>query len=151
MTSLCNIIWITKIWSNDWKKSIYIYSYFTSLTTKRHSILYHQRLWCTLKDMGVPEHLIVVLRNLSTNQESAVRKEYGETSKIGKGVLQGCILSPLLFDIYVERIMRDVLEKWDIPLYKGISIGGRNVTNPRYSDDTTLIVGTKDDLKELII
>ena len=94
--------------------------------------------------MGVPEHLIVVLRNLYKNQESTVRIAYGETSNIpiGKGVWQGCILSPLLFNIYAERIMRDILEKWD----KCISIGGRKVTNLRYSDDTTLIAGTKDDL-----
>ena len=98
--------------------------------------------------MGVPEHLIVVLINLYTNQESTVRTEYGETSKIpiGKGVRLGCILSPLLFNIYAERIMRDVLEKLD----KDISIGGRKVTNLRYADDTTLIAETKDDLKDLI-
>ena len=98
--------------------------------------------------MGVPENLMVVLRNLYTNQESSVRTEYGETNNIpiGKGVRQGCILSPLLFNIYAERIMRDVLEKWD----KSISIGGRKVTNIRYLDDTTLIAGTKYDLTEKI-
>ena len=75
-------------------------------------------------------------------------KEYGETSNIsiGKGVWQGCILSPLLFNIYAERIMRYVLEKWD----KGISIRGRKDKNLRYPDETTLIVGIKDDLTELI-
>ena len=100
----------------------------------------------TLKDMGVPEHLIVDLRNLYTNPEST---EYGETSNIPiyKGVRQVCIyISPLIFNIYAERIMRDVLEKWD----KGISIGVRKVTNHRYADDITLIAGTKDDLAELI-
>ena len=83
--------------------------------------------------MEVPRHLIVVLRNLYTNQESTVRSEYDETSNIpiGKGVRQGCIIS-MLFNIYEERIMRDILEKWD----KGISIGGWKVTNLRYSDDT---------------
>ena len=108
----------------------------------------HQILWCHLKDMGIPDHLIVVLRNLYTHQESTVRTEYGETSNIpiGKGVRQGCILSPLLFNIYIERKKRYVLEKWD----KGIIIGGRKVTNLRYADDTTLIAGTKDDLTELI-
>ena len=82
------------------------------------------------------------------NKESTVRKEYGEISNIpiSKGVQQGCILSSLLFNIYAERIMRDILEKWD----KGISIGGRKVTNFRYADDTTLIAGTTDDLIELI-
>ena len=108
----------------------------------------HQSIWCNFKDMGVPEHLIIVLRNLYTNQESTVRTEYGETSNIpiGKGVRQGCIISPLLFNIYAEIIMRDVLEKWD----KGISIGGRKVTNLGYSDDTTLIIGKKYDITELI-
>ena len=98
--------------------------------------------------MGVPEHLIVVLRNLYTNQESTVRTEYCETINIpiGKGVRQGYILSPLLFNVYAERIMRDILENWD----KGISIGGRKVTNLIYADDTTLIAGAKDDLTELI-
>ena len=108
----------------------------------------HQRLWCTLKDMGVPEHLIVVLINLYTNQESTVRTEYCETSNIpiGKGVRQGFILYPLLFNIYAEIIMREFLGKWD----KGISIGGRKVTKLRYAEDTTLIAGSKDDFTELI-
>ena len=108
----------------------------------------HQRLWCILKNMGVPDHLIVVVRNLYTNQESNIRTEYGETSNIpiGKGVRQGFILSTLLFNIYAERIMRYVLEKWD----KGISIGGRKITNIRYADDTTLVAATKYDLTELI-
>ena len=98
--------------------------------------------------MGVPKNLIVVLRNLYTNQESTVRTEYGETSNIpiGKGLRQGCILSPFLFNIYAESIIRGVQEKWD----KGISIGGRKVTNLRYADDTTLISGIKDDLTELL-
>ena len=98
--------------------------------------------------MGVPEQLIVVLRNIYKNQESTVRTEYGETFNIpiGKGVRQGYILSPLIFSIYAERIMRDILKKWD----KGISIGGRKVTNLRYADDTTLIAGTKYDITELI-
>ena len=108
----------------------------------------HQILWCTLKDMGIPEHMIVVMRNLYTNQKSNVRTEYGEISKIpiGKGVRQGCILSPLLFNIYADRIIRDFLEKWD----KGINIGVRKVTNMRNADDTTLIAGTTDDITELI-
>ena len=75
----------------------------------------HQILWCTLKYMVVLEHMIVVLKNIYTNQESTVRTEYDEKNNIpiGKGVRQLCILYPLLFNIYEERIIRDVLEKWD--------------------------------------
>ena len=68
----------------------------------------HERLWVILIDMGVPVHLIVLLRRLYTNQEATVRPEFGETDNIdiGKGVRQGCILSPLLLNIYAENIMR---------------------------------------------
>ena len=99
--------------------------------------------------MGVSENLKVVLRNLCIHQESNVISEYGETINIpiGKGVRRGCILSLVLFNIYTERIMRYVLEKWD----KGIGICGREVTNLRYANDTTLIAETKDDLTMLII
>ena len=98
--------------------------------------------------MGVPEHLIVMLSNLYTNQEATIMTEYGETSNIpiGKGVRQGCILSPLLFNIYAEKIMREALDKWD----KGIGIGGRKVSTLRYADDTTLIASNREDLIELI-
>ena len=108
----------------------------------------HERLWVILRDMGVPVHLTVLLKRLYTNQEATVRTEFGETDNIdiGKGVRQGCILSPLLFNIYAENIMREALEERD----SGISIGGRIVTNMRYADDTTLLAGTKEDLTELV-
>ena len=98
--------------------------------------------------MGVPIHLVVLLRNLYANQKATVRTEFGETEQfdIGKGVRQGCILSPLLFNIYAENIMRDVLDKWE----GGVGIGGRVITNLRYADDTTLIAGTKEDLTEIM-
>ena len=101
----------------------------------------HEILWVVLRDMGVPVHLIVL-------QEATVRTEFGEAENIdiGKGVQQGCILSPLLFNIYAENIMREALEEWE----RGISIGGRMVTNQRYADNTTLLAGTKDDLVELV-
>ena len=94
--------------------------------------------------MGVPVHLIVLMRKLYTKQETSIRTEFGETDtiNIGKEVRQGCILSPLLFKIYAENIMREALEYWD----GGISIGDRRITNLRYADDTTLIAETKNDL-----
>ena len=103
----------------------------------------HKILWVILRDMGVPVHLIVLLLiRLYTNQEATVRKEFGETDNIdiGKGMRQGCILPPLLFNIYAENIMREALEEWE----RGISIGGRMVTNLRYADNTTLPAGTKE-------
>ena len=108
----------------------------------------HEILWVILRGMGVPVHLIVLLKRLYTNQEATVRTEFGETDNIdiGKGVRQGCILSPLLFNIYAENIMREALEEWE----SGISIGGRMVTNLRYADDTTLLAGTKEELIELV-
>ena len=75
----------------------------------------HERLWVILRGMGVPVHLIVLLKRLYTNQEATVRTD---NIDIGKGVRQGCILSPLLFNIYAENIMREALEEWE----SGISI-----------------------------
>ena len=90
----------------------------------------------------------VTEKTVHQHQEATVRTEFGKTDNIniGKGVRQGCILSPLLFNIYAENIMREALEEWE----RGISIGGRMVTNLRYTDDTTLLAGTKEDLVELV-
>ena len=110
----------------------------------------HEILWVVLRDMGVPVHLIVLLRRLYTNQEATVRTEFGETDNIdiGKGVRQGCILSPLLFNIYAENITREALEEWE----RGIRIGGMMVrpANLRYATDTTLLAGTKENLIYLV-
>ena len=97
----------------------------------------HEGLCVILRDMGVSVHLIVLLRRLYTNQEATVRTEFGETENfdIWKGVRQGCILSPQLFNIYAENITREALEEWE----RGISIGGRMMTNLRYADETTLL------------
>ena len=99
--------------------------------------------------MGFPEHLIILMRNLYRNQKATVRTEDGETESfgIGKGVRQGCILSPILFNLYAERVMREAgLE--DSP--HGIRIGGRSVNNLRFADDTTLAANSKKGLTELL-
>ena len=93
--------------------------------------------WKILKDMGIPTHLTCLLRNLCAGQEAIVRTGRGTTEwfQIGKGVRQGYILSPCLFNLYAEYIMRNVgLEE----AQTGIKIAGRNINNLRYADDTTL-------------
>ena len=108
----------------------------------------HEKLCVTLSEMGTPTHLIVLLKSLYENQEATVRTEFGETENlsIGKGVRQGCILSPLLYNIYAEHIMREALHDWK----GGISIGGRKITNLRYADDTTLLAKTKNEIEEFL-
>ena len=97
----------------------------------------HNKLWKILKEMGIPDHLTCLLRNLYAGQEATVRTGHGTTDwfQIGKGVCQCCILSPCLFNFYAEYIMRNAgLEE----AQSGISIAGRNISNLRYADDTTL-------------
>ena len=97
----------------------------------------HNKLWKILQEMGIPEHLTCLLRNLHAGQEAAVRTGHGTTDwfQIWKGVCQGCILSPCLFDLYAEYIMRNArLDE----AQAGIKIAGRNINNLRYADDTTL-------------
>ena len=96
--------------------------------------------------MGIPEHLSVFLRNLYAGQEATVRIGHGTRDwfQIGKGVLQGCILSPCLFNLYAEYIMRNAgLEE----AQTGIKIAGRNINNLRYADDTTLMAESEEELK----
>ena len=110
----------------------------------------YNRLWKIVKDMGIPEHLTRLLRNLNTGQEVTVRTGHGTTdwSQIGKGVHQGCILSPCLFHFYAEYIMRNAgLEK----AQAGIKIAGRNINNLRYADDTTLMAESEEELKSLLM
>ena len=98
----------------------------------------HNKLWKILKEMGIADHLICLLRNLYAGQEAIVRTGHGTTDcfQIGKGVRQGCILSPYLFNLYAECIMRNAgLEE----AKAGIKIAGRNINNLRYADDTTLM------------
>ena len=95
-------------------------------------------LWKILKEMGIPDHLTCLLRNLYAGQEATVRTGHGTTDwfQLGKGVHQGCILSPCLFNLHAEYIMRNTgLEE----AQAGIKIAGRNINNLRYADDTTLM------------
>ena len=100
--------------------------------------------------MGIPDHLVSVLRNLYAGQEATVRTGHGTTDwfQIGKGVLQSCILSPCLFNFYEEYIMRNTgLEETQA----GIKIAGRNINNLRYADDTTLMAKSEEELKSLLM
>ena len=100
--------------------------------------------------MGIPGHLTYLLRNLSAGQEATVRNGHGTTDwfQIRKGVRQGCILSPCLFNLYAEYIMRNAgLEE----AQAGVKIAGRNTNNLTYADDTTLMAESKEELKNLLI
>ena len=100
--------------------------------------------------MGIPNHLICFLRNLYASQKATVRTGHGTTDwfQIGKGVLQGCIFSPCLFNFYAEYIMRNAgLEE----AQAGIKIAGRNMNNLRYAEDTTLMAESKEELKSLLM
>ena len=102
------------------------------------------------QEMGIPDHLTCLLRNLYTGQEAIVRTGQGTTDwfQIGKGVRQGCILSPYLFNFYAEGIMRNTgLEETQA----GIKIARRNINNLRYADDTTLMAESEKELKSLLM
>ena len=103
-----------------------------------------------LQEMGIPDHLICPLRNLYAGQEATLRTGHGITDwfQIGKGVRQGCILSPCLFSLYAEYIMRNAgLEE----AQAGIKIAGRNINSLRYADDTTLMAESEEKLKSLLM
>ncbi|KAB0340742.1 hypothetical protein FD754_022869 [Muntiacus muntjak] len=100
--------------------------------------------------MGIPDHMTCLLRNLYAGQEATVRSGHGTTDwfQIGKGVCQGCILSPCLFNLYAEYIMRNAgLDE----AQAGIKIAGRNINNLRYADDTTLMAESEEELKSLLM
>ena len=106
--------------------------------------------WKILQEMGIPDHFTCLLRNLYADQEAIVKIRHGATDwfQIGKGVHQGCILSPCLFDLYAEYIMQNVgLDE----AQAGIKIARRNINNLRYADDTTLMAESKEELKSLLM
>ena len=100
--------------------------------------------------MGIPDHLTCLLRNLYAGQEATVRTAHGTTDwfQIGKGVRQGCILSSCLFNFYAEYIMRNAGLK---ETQAGSKSAGRNINNPRYADDTTLMAESEEELKSLLM
>ena len=109
----------------------------------------HNKLWKILKEIGLPDHLTRLLRNLYAGQEAKVRTGHGTTDwfQIGKGVHQCCILSPCLFNLYAEYIMGNAgLDE----AQTGIKIARRNISNLRYADDTTLMVESEE-LKTLLM
>ena len=109
----------------------------------------HNKLWKILKVIGIPDHQTCLLRNLYASQEATVRTGHGTTDwfQIGKGVHQGCVLSPCLFNFYAEYIVRNAgLEE----AQAGIKIAGRNI-NHRYADDTTLMAESEEELKSLLM
>src|SRR5574339_205782 len=158
-------MWKTQQWPQDWKRSVFIpipkkgnakecSNYRTIVLTSHASKVMLKILQARLqqyvnrelpdvqagfrKERGIPDHLICLLRNLYAGQEATVRTGHGTTDwfQIGKVVRQGCILSPCLFNLYAEYIMRNAgLEE----AQAGIKIAGRNINNLRYADDTTLM------------
>ena len=143
---IANIRWIIEK-AREFQKNIYFC--FIGYA-KAFDCVDHNTLWKILKEMGIPDHLICLLRNLYAGQEAKIRTGHGTTDwfQIGKGVHQGCILSPCLFNLYVEYIMRNaVLEETQA----GIKTAGRNINNLRYVDDTTLMVESEEELKTLLM
>ena len=110
----------------------------------------HNKLWNILQEMGIPDHLTYLLRNLHAGQDTTVRTGHGtmDLFKIGKGVRRSCILSPCLFNFYAMYIMRNAgLDEAQV----GIKISGRNINNIRYADDITLMAESKEELKNLLM
>ena len=113
------------------------------LTMPKPLTVEHNKLWEILKEMGIPEHLTCLLRNLYAGQEATVRTGHGTTHwfQIRKGVCQGCILLPCLFNLYAKHIMRNAgLEE----AQARIKIAGRNINNLRYTDDTTFMAESEE-------
>ncbi|XP_055269545.1 phosphatidate cytidylyltransferase, mitochondrial isoform X3 [Moschus berezovskii] len=143
---IANIRWIMEK-AREFQKNIY----FCFIDyAKAFDCVDHNKLWNILKEMGIPDHLTCLLRNLFAGQEATVRTVHGTTDwfQIGKGVRQGCILSPCLFNLYAEYIMSNAgLEE----AQAGIKIAGRNINNLRYADDTTLMAESEEELKNLLM
>ena len=143
---IANICWIIEK-AREFQKSI---CFCFIDYAKAFDCVDHNQLWKIVKEMGIPDHLTCLLRNLYAGQEATARTGHGTTDwfQIRKGVCQGCILSHCLFNLYAEYIMRNTgLEE----AQAGIKIAGRNINNLRYADDTTLMAESKEELKNLLI
>ena len=142
---IANIHWITEK-AREFQKNIY----FCFIDyAKAFDCVDHNKLWKILKEMGTPDHLTCLLRNLYAGQEATVRTGHGTTDwfQIGKGVCQSCISSPCLFNLYAEYVMRNTgLDE----AQAGIKIAGRNTDNLRYADDATLMAESEE-LKSLLM
>ena len=143
---IANICWIMEK-AREIQKNIY----FCSVAyAKAFDCVDHNKLWRILKEMGIPDHMTCLLRNLYAGQEATVRTGHETTDwfQIGKRIRQGCILSPCLFNLYAEYIIRNAgLEE----AQAGIKIAGRNINNLRYANDTTLMVESEEKLKSLLM
>ena len=143
---ITNIRWIIKK-ARECQKNIY----FCFIDyAKAFDCVNHNKLWKILKEMGIPNHLTCLLRNLYEGQEATVKTGHGKKDllHIGKGVLQSCILSPCLYNLYAEYIMRNTgLDE----AQAGIKTAGRNINNLRYADDTTLMAESEEELKSLLM
>ena len=133
------------------KQEFQEYVYFCFIDyAKAFDCVDHHKLWKILKEMEIPDHFTCLLRNLYASLEATVRTGHGTTDwfQIGKGVHQGCILSPCLFNLFAEYIMRNIgLDEAEA----GIKISGRNINNPRYADDTTLMSESEEELNSLLM
>ena len=143
---IANICWIIEK-AREFQKNIH----FCFIDyAKAFDCVDHSKLWKILKEMGIPDHLTCLLRNLSSGQEATVRTGHGTTDwfQIRKGVYQGCILSSCLFNLYAEYIMRNAgLEE----AQAGIKTAGRSINNLRYADDTTLMAESEEELNSLLM
>ena len=141
---IASINWIIKK-AREFQKNIY----FCFIDyAKTFDCVDHNKLWKIFQEMGIPDHLTCLLKNLYAGQETTVRTGQGTSDwfQIGKGVLQGCILSPCLFKFYAEYIMQNArLDE----AQAGIKIAGRNINNLRYADDSTLMAESEEELKSL--
>ena len=141
---ITNIRWIIKKARELQKNNYFCFIDMQSLCVD------HNKLWKIPKEMGIPDHLTCLLRNLYAGQEATVRTGHGTTDwfQIGKEVHQGCILSSCLFNLYADYIMRHAgLEE----AQAGIKIARRNINNLKYADDTTLMAESEEELKRLLM